>query len=142
VPAAFGVVWRLGQEGDVERFWLTVLLAGFGCYGTLPWLAARPPRLMESAPSRPSGLASFTDRLLARVSHRMTTFPSGHMAVAVAAALAVVPVSVPAAAVLGVVSAGIAAGAVAGRYHFAVDVVLGAVVGLAAALVSSGPFGR
>ena len=76
-------------------------------------------------------------RVLRRVSHQLTTFPSGHVAVATAAALTIWPVSRPAGLVLAVMAAGIAAGAVAGRYHFAVDVALGVVVGAVAVMVSA-----
>ncbi len=136
VPAAFAAVWALGAERDVERYWLAVLLSGYACYGTVPWLVARPPRALEPAGSRPRGVAAFNTGLLARVSHEKTTFPSGHVAVAIAAALTVWPVSAAAGLGVALIAAGIAAGAVVGRYHFAVDVVLGAVVGLAAALAS------
>jgi membrane-associated phospholipid phosphatase len=73
--------------------------------------------------------------VLARVSHQLTTFPSGHVAVSIAAALALIPVSVGAAVVSGVTAAMIAVAAVAGRYHYAVDVVLGALVGTATYLL-------
>lgn len=136
VPAAFALVWRLGTERDVDRFWFAVLLSGYACYGTVPWLVARPPRVLENPRPSTRGLAAFNVGLLRRVSHQMTTFPSGHVAVAAAAALTMLPVSIGGAAVVGLVAFGIAAGAVAGRYHFAVDVVLGAVVGAAAAFVS------
>jgi membrane-associated phospholipid phosphatase len=142
VPAAFLVAWLVGRDHDVERFWLMVLLAGYACYATVPWLVARPPRFVEaappaaSAPGAAASLASFNARLLARVSHQWTTFPSGHVAVATSAALALAPVSAPAAAGVAVIAAGIALGAVAGRYHFGVDVVAGAIVGGVAALVS------
>jgi membrane-associated phospholipid phosphatase len=142
VPATFAVVWFAGGDRDVERFWLMVLLAGYACYATVPWLVARPPRFVEPAPAAAStrgvaaSLASFNTRLLARVSHQWTTFPSGHVAVATAAALALAPVSPLAAGGVALVAAGIALGAVAGRYHFGVDVVAGAIVGGIAALIS------
>jgi membrane-associated phospholipid phosphatase len=136
VPASFAVVRVVGDQTDIERFWLAILLAGYACYATVPWLVSRPPRLMAASTELGGALASLNTRVLGRVSHQLTTFPSGHVAVATAAALTVWPVSRPAGAAIAVVAAGIAAGAVAGRYHFAVDVVLGAVVGVVAVLVS------
>jgi hypothetical protein len=47
-----------------------------------------------------------------------------------AVALALVPVSVPAAIATAIVAIGVAIGAAAGRYHFAIDVVVGAAVAL------------
>ena len=47
LPAGF--IWLvLGgfpEEGD--RFWTAILLAGFCCYGLLPWLPTRAPRAIE-----------------------------------------------------------------------------------------------
>lgn len=137
VPAALAVVWTLGRDADIERFWLATLLAGYACYATVPWLASRPPRLLAPSGDPGGAVAALNVRVLRRMSHQLTTFPSGHVAVATAAALTVWPVSRPAGLALAVIAAGIAAGAVAGRYHFAVDVALGVVVGAIAVLVSA-----
>ena len=164
VPAAFLVVFVHGTAADVTRFWMGVLLAGYSCYGTLPWTAARPPRVIlpltpeatgaepeagrgereDGGPwprigggaqvgHHPSALAAFNVALLGHVSHNLNTFPSGHVAVSVAAGLMVWPVSAAwGAAVIGMAGA-IAVAAVAGRYHFGVDVLAGVGVGAAAA---------
>jgi membrane-associated phospholipid phosphatase len=131
VPLAFVIVWSLGTSEQVQRFWVAVLLAGFACYVTLPWLVSRPPRLLSDSEAR-RGVASFNVSLLGRVSHQFNTFPSGHVAVATAVALAVFPVSGVAGVILGIIAAGIAAGAAAGRYHYGIDVIVGAVVGVVA----------
>jgi membrane-associated phospholipid phosphatase len=150
VPAAFAVVWTGGNLVDIERFWLSVLAAGFACYGNLPWLPSRPPRLLvdpkdqrhtdirhrsvaNEGGSRALGLINAA--VLARVSHQWNTFPSGHVAVSVAAAACALTVWWPAGLVLAVVATGIAIGAVAGRYHYVVDVLLGVGVGLVSALL-------
>ncbi|HEY6361577.1 MAG TPA: phosphatase PAP2 family protein [Vicinamibacterales bacterium] len=130
VPAAFAVVWARGDDNHINRFWMAVLASGFACYGLLPWLASRPPRSLPDAERPGSGLARFNVRVLERASHGLNTFPSGHVGVAVAAALSVWPVSPAAAIVFGVVATGVAIGAVTGRYHYVPDVVIGAAVGL------------
>jgi membrane-associated phospholipid phosphatase len=127
---SFGVVWAGGTDEDVGRFWIAVLLAGFACYGTLPWTAAWPPRVRSEQARR--GLATINLHVLRRVSHGFNTFPSGHVAVAVAASLAVTAVSPAAGATAGLVAASIAVAAVAGRYHYLVDVILGLLVGVLA----------
>jgi hypothetical protein len=146
VPAAFIVVWTRGNVVDAERFWTSVLAAGFACYGNLPWLPSRPPRLLnhygapttsaEQGVATRSGavdvLAVLNTALLARVSHQLNTFPSGHVAVSVAAAGCALIVWWPAGVTLTAVAGGIAVGAVAGRYHYVIDVLLGVVVGLLA----------
>jgi hypothetical protein len=130
VPAAFAMVWIRGDEGDITRFWMAVLAAGFACYGPLPWLVSRPPRSLPGAEQADSGIARVNVLVLNRASHSLNTFPSGHVAVSVAAALSVWPVSPAAAVALGATSACIAAGAVTGRYHYVLDVLIGAAVGL------------
>ena len=98
VPFAFAAVWVSGRVEEADRFWTAVLLAGFACYGTLPWLVSRPPRLMERTASAPSSLSRGNAWVLSRISHQRNTFPSGHVAVSLAAALMVFPVW-PAAAI-------------------------------------------
>ena len=133
VPVSFAIVWVNGDSVDVERFWLAVLLAGYSCYATLPLLVSRPPRslVVDGRQSR-SAVAGINASLLGRVSHELNTFPSGHVAVAAAAAASTATVSPPAGVVLGLVVAAICVGAASGRYHYVVDVVLGLAVAVAA----------
>jgi hypothetical protein len=131
VPAAFTVLYLRGDVRDVERFWLAVLTAGYACYGTLRWTAARPPRLVTTRPNA-GFLPALNAWVLGRVSHRLNTFPSGHVAVSVAASIAVSRVSVEAGAGFGAVAVAIAVAAVGGRYHYLVDVLLGVFLGLVA----------
>jgi membrane-associated phospholipid phosphatase len=129
VPAAFVVVWTTAARADADRFWVAVLLAGFACYGLLPWLVSWPPRVRhaESAAAGPRRLNLY---LLTRASHGFNTFPSGHVAVSVAAALEVLSLSVSAGIAAMTIALAIAAGAVAGRYHYVIDVVVGVAVGI------------
>ena len=136
VPAAFLVVFLAGTRADIDRFWTAVLVSGFACYGTLPWLIARPPRAIAAAREAQEGsLHGMNVLVLTRVSHGHNTFPSGHVAVSTAAAVVVCGVVTLAGAALLVISAGIAVGAIAGRYHYTIDVVLGALIGGGAALI-------
>jgi membrane-associated phospholipid phosphatase len=114
-----------------------VLLGGFACYGPLPWLISSPPRVRDAeAQHDAGGLRLLNLHILRRASHGFNTFPSGHVAVSVAAALVVLELSPPAGAAALVASFAIAAGAVAGRYHYAIDVIAGALVGAAASLLT------
>jgi membrane-associated phospholipid phosphatase len=139
VPLSFAIVWLNGAPGDVQRFWLAVLLAGYVCYVTLPWLVSRPPRLHPGQVARPGALEQLNAQVLGRVSHRLNTFPSGHVAVAAAAAASVAAVSVPAGAVLAGIVAAISVGAAAGGYHYAIDVVSGLAVAAAAVVLAGIP---
>jgi membrane-associated phospholipid phosphatase len=146
VPVGFLVVFTNGTVDDVNRFWFAVLMSGYACYGTLPWLQSRPPRLAapfdsaqgKAPPHTPHSVARFNVFVLGRISHGWNTFPSGHAAMSFAVALAIAPVSVPASIATGIVAAGVAIGAVAGRYHYAIDVVLGALLAGVSAIVVFG----
>ena len=131
VPVAFAAVSAAGSVADVARFWTAVLAAGLVCYGTLPWLVSRPPRLLEGGPVSSHARSTRANVfVLNRVSHNLNTFPSGHVAVSVAGALSVVRVWPEMGAVLCAVAAAVALGAVAGRYHYVPDVVFGAILGV------------
>lgn len=137
VPAAFALVFARGASPDVDRFWEAVLLSGYACYVTLPWLTSRPPRLLLAATDAARGVAAVNAFMLGRVSHQLTTFPSGHAAVSVASALSVASVSGAAGLVFGLLAASIAVAAVVGRYHYTIDVLLGVLVGVVAWALSS-----
>ena len=144
VPLAFAVVFLRGDAGAITRFWVAVLLAGYVCYGTLPWTAARPPRLTGRPegrplqPTEPRLLARINVYVLGRVSHNLNTFPSGHVAVSLAAALVVCSVSIAWGVAFVLIASAIAVAAVGGRYHYAIDVLIGLGVGLLAYAVSFG----
>jgi membrane-associated phospholipid phosphatase len=133
VPASFLVVWMRGDAGYINRFWMAVLGGGFVCYALLPWLVSRPPRSLSDGGAQARGVARVNALVLKRLSHRLNTFPSGHVAVSVASAISLWPVSPAAAVVVGAIAGGVAAGAVIGRYHYVLDVLAGAVVGLVSA---------
>ena len=141
LPTTFAVVWTAGSTADVARYWLAVLAAGYACYITLPWLVSRPPRLLDgtAADVAHGAVTRLNHVVLGRVSHRLNTFPSGHVAVSVAAAIAAGKVWPAAGVVFVVVAAAVAVGAVAGRYHYVTDVVIGAGVGVTTSIaVTSG----
>jgi hypothetical protein len=138
VPLGFAwlVLGGFPEEGD--RFWATVLLAGFCCYGLLPWLPARAPRAIEETPPRiRSSIRALNLRVLDRASVQLNTFPSGHTAASLATALAVGAHLALAGAVLGAIALGIATGSVVGRYHYGVDAIAGAAVAGAAFALSA-----
>lgn len=136
VPAAFITVYANGSIADVNRLWTSVLAAGFLCYVSLPWLVSRPPRLLEDAIVDASHVRRINLRVLDRLSHGWNTFPSGHVAVAGAAALSVMSVAPAAGGVFLIVAAGITIGSVAGRYHYTIDALAGVIVGIAAFAIS------
>jgi membrane-associated phospholipid phosphatase len=114
-----------GHEDAVSRYWTLVTTAEFASFVTLVWVHTRPPWAVERlAPPR-----SLVRRLglfwVARTSHRVNTFPSGHAAGSLAVALAVMAAMPVAGTLLLVVALTISVASVVGRYHYAVDVVSG-----------------
>ena len=134
VPAGALTLVFAGHGEAVPRFWAVVLLAEFVSYGMLPWLQTRPPRAIERATSAApsSALRRLNEAVLQRGSIQVNTLPSGHAAGAVATGLAVASAMPVAGAVFLVLAASISIATVVGRYHYAIDSVLGVAVALAA----------
>jgi membrane-associated phospholipid phosphatase len=129
VPGGMLVLALSGHAASADRFWTIVLAGEFGSFGVLPWIQTCPPRDVE--PPDPINSRGLIVRRLnlymcGRTSIGWNTFPSGHVAGALAAALAVSE-AVPAATAPMFVGAGlIAVSTIVGRYHYAVDAVAGA----------------
>jgi hypothetical protein len=138
IPVALSVVWLAGTQADVVRFWTAVVAAGYACYVTLPWLVSRPPRLVDivSIEAARTSVSRANVFVLGRLSHHLNTFPSGHVAVSVAAALCAAMVWPLAGAALGLIASGVALGAASGRYHYVVDVLLGVAIGVLSAFLA------
>jgi hypothetical protein len=134
VPIGLGAVLISGGL-SAEHYWRGVLLAVMPCYGLLPLVTTRPPRallLPSSNESAPREIRRLNVRFLAIFGNQWNTVPSGHAAGAVAIAVMVWQSGSPAAPVVALLAGGICIGTVSGRYHYAVDTVLGALLGLAA----------
>jgi membrane-associated phospholipid phosphatase len=134
VPGGYACLRLAGRDaGAIDRFWSVVLLAAFLCYGLLPWIPTRAPRAIE--PPRDAAGSSIRQMNLAvlnRASVQWNTFPSGHTAASLATALAVGREMPLAGVALGILAVSIAAGSVVGRYHYAADAIVGAVVAVLA----------
>lgn len=140
VVPAVGYAWLViaGFSQRAEYFWEIVLTASFLCYGLLPWIPSRAPRAIEptQVPER-SAIRRWNLAILAHGSVQWNTFPSGHTAASVAAALALGAAIPAGGTVLGVVAASIAAGSVVGRYHYAADAIAGVLTAVLAYVMAS-----
>ena len=129
LPAGFAIVYWYGGAAGADRFWTAVIVASALSYGLLPWVRTRPPRQLFGAPPGRSCVRMLNTAVLHRASVQLNTFPSGHVATAVATALAVTA-DVPTAGVgLLPLALAIALACIAGRYHYVADVLTGAVAG-------------
>ena len=128
IPIALYLALR--QSISPDRFWTTVLVTDYICFGMLPWFQTRPPRAIGlDAPWRSSWRAANL-RTLAAGSVQVNTFPSGHAAEALVCALLVSSGPPLVVGWMFFAAAAISAGTVFGRYHYAADVIAGWAVAL------------
>jgi hypothetical protein len=131
VTILVSLVLALRSGADAGRFWTVILLTDYVCFGMLPWFQTRPPRAVGFETPWRSTWRRLNLRLLAAGSVQVNTFPSGHAAEALAAALLVSAAPVPFVAAMFVIALAISAGAVFGRYHYAADAIAGWAVAVA-----------
>jgi membrane-associated phospholipid phosphatase len=135
VPAGLLAV-DVSNPGMAAEFWLALLTAVLPCYGLLPLLSTRPPRAvaLPSSSTRiaPTLVRRANVRVLATFGNDWNTLPSGHAAGAASVAVMVWRSGSPLAPLFLVLALGIALGTVRGRYHYAVDTILGVALGVVA----------
>jgi membrane-associated phospholipid phosphatase len=129
LPAGFAALAAAGHSMQANHYWTMVLAADLGAFAPLSVFQTRPPWALEDPPV----LADTRVRRLASsmVRHATTgvnTFPSGHVAVSLAAALAVLRSMPLTGGVLLVLAASVSLACSVGRYHYVVDVLAGAVL--------------
>jgi membrane-associated phospholipid phosphatase len=135
VPLGAVAAWYAGGNSAVDRFWTTVFPAEACSYLALAWLQTRPPRALEpwTDEIRARSVVRRLNEVVLRVgSNQVNTIPSGHAAGAVAVALALVSTGPLVALPFVLLALAILPATVIGRYHFLLDTVAGALVGLAA----------
>jgi hypothetical protein len=130
IPIGFLVHMAYVPDADAERFWTVVLVTDYVCFGMLPWIQTRAPRMLTSDLQCRSRVRPLNLELLGRLSIGMNTVPSGHAAEALAIALLLSSAPWPLAAAAWTAALGVSAGAVLGRYHFALDAITGWLVAL------------
>jgi membrane-associated phospholipid phosphatase len=131
IPLALTLHLRFTVPPDPDRFWTVILVTDYVCFAVLPWIQTRPPRALEPGDPWRSSLRALNLRVLGAASIRVNTFPSGHAAEALAAALLVSNAPSPVVAWMFFNALAVSAGAVFGRYHYATDAVTGWLVALA-----------
>ena len=133
IPCGVGVLYWAHRRGAIDHYWAVVLPSSYLCYLLVPFAQSLPPRLLERAlpaPSAKQKIRSFNLWILRHASIHLNTFPSAHVAATVAASLVLMRIVPAAGLVFLLIALSIAAGAVLGRYHYALDVILGAMLPL------------
>jgi len=132
-------LYAAGLRRDAGTFWFFVLVPTYFCYVITPFVPALPPRALHLAPEESSSTRSkvlrksrvFNLWLLEHGSIGAISFPSAHVASALAVSLVLLHDLPVAGAIFLFVTLWIAMAAVVGGYHYAIDVVLGAALTLA-----------
>jgi membrane-associated phospholipid phosphatase len=137
IPIALVIHLAGVSQANGALFWAVILITDYICFGTLPWIQTRPPRVLEAGEPWRAAFRTFNLRLLGRTSIHVNTFPSGHAAEGLTAALMVIGAPAPIVALMFLAAVSISAGAVLGRYHYATDIGAGWVVAIAVYLVVS-----
>ena len=137
VPLGVGVLYVEGLYSAVETYWTLVLSATYPCYVVVSFMQTLPPRLLSEAeePGDLPGVRRLNLWILRHASIGVNMFPSGHVAATLAAALALLRLVPFAGVVFLLISLSIAVGAVVGRYHYALDILVGAAIPVVVFLV-------
>lgn len=125
IPIALVIQLTMTDDPNPGYFWTIILVTDYVCFGVLPWVQTRPPRSLEPVDPWRSRFRNFNLRLMGAASIQVNTFPSGHAAEALAAALLVLDAPLPVVAWMFFNALSISAGAVLGRYHYALDAFAG-----------------
>jgi hypothetical protein len=133
VPLGLVVLYATGLERHVPDYWAVPLIATYPCYAFTAFFPTQPPRILEQKPAAtvPGKIRTFNLWVVRSFSTELNTFPSAHVTATLGSSLVLLHF-IPSIGLLFVlVSIGIGLGAVMGRYHFAADVLLAAVITLA-----------
>jgi len=134
VPLGLLALYVAGQRDHVSSFWLVVLVATYSCYAITPFVPAYPPRDLAGSqpPAAQTGKARVFNRwILKHGSIHAISFPSAHVASTFAVSLVLLRFAPLLGLIFLFISVWISLGAVIGRYHYALDVLLGAATALA-----------
>ena len=133
IPLGLAVLYATGQRRGVDYYWLVVLPATYLSFALTPFVRALPPRLLsgyDTFRNPPTAIEALNRVILDRASIRAITCPSGHVASATAAALALLRLEPWIGAIFLCVAISIAIATVVGGYHYAADVLLASAIAI------------
>jgi membrane-associated phospholipid phosphatase len=130
VPIGVAALYLGHHRAAADFYWIVVVLASDICFAVTIFVPAMPPRLVPGQAAE-LGVAGNEVRklnleVLNRGSIQAITFPSAHVASTTAVALVLTRFLPVTGAIFLVVAVSIAIGAFLGRYHYFLDVALGA----------------
>jgi len=130
VPAA---LYLRGRREEFSEALLVLMLTFITCFASYIAMPVSGPRYVWESPASAIGgrIRELAIWLLDARSSQGTAFPSSHVAVAVAQSILAVRYLGRRGLVIAVLSSALALGAIYGGFHYAVDVVYGALLGAA-----------
>lgn len=133
IPLGLATLYIINARQFVNYYWIVVLLATYICFAITPFVRAMPPRTLPSYDKfqmPPSRLGALNRFILRRGSIQAITFPSAHVASAMAAGLVLLRVEPWAGLIFLVVGISIAIATVVGGYHYAADALLASLLAI------------
>jgi hypothetical protein len=133
IPLGLAALYVVDATRFVNYYWIVVLLATYICFAITPFVKAMPPRVLESYEKfrvPPSKLGAFNRFILRRGSIQAITFPSAHVASAMAAGLVLLRIEPWAGLIFLLIGVSIAIATVVGGYHYAADALLASLIAL------------
>jgi membrane-associated phospholipid phosphatase len=127
---------KAGRQRDFSRAVFGLLLTFTVCFLIYVVIPVEGPRYRGGADAPTGAIRSATLWLLENGSSRGTAFPSSHVAVAVAQTVLAFQFFGRRAVGLAIITVGLALGAVYGGFHYAIDAVAGAALGLTTSAVA------
>jgi len=127
IPLGLGALYFVGMRGAVDFYWVVVLLSINISFVITLFVSALPPRLLPDAERfilPRTILGVFNRVILNRAGIQAITFPSAHVASAMAAALVLLRVETWIGAIFLWIALSIAMATVVCGYHYAADVLL------------------
>jgi membrane-associated phospholipid phosphatase len=133
VPLGLAVLYAAGLRRYTDTYWFIVLVPTYLCYAITPFVPALPPRSMagkQCNPSMPNTVRVMNLWILKYGSIQAISFPSAHVASALSVTFVLLRFIPVAGVVFLAIAISISVAAIAGGYHYAIDVLLGALMTL------------
>jgi membrane-associated phospholipid phosphatase len=131
VPIGLAALYWGHHRAAADFYWIVVVLASDLCFAITIFVPAMPPRLVPAVAAEfkvtANGVRKLNLEVLNRGSIQAITFPSAHVASTMAVALVLARFLPMTGAIFLVLAVSIAIGAFLGRYHYFLDVALGAI---------------
>jgi membrane-associated phospholipid phosphatase len=128
IPAGLAVLYAMHLPQFSDGFWTAVLPPTYLCYAMVPFTQTLPPRSLEPEFQPRTHLRTFNLWILRHGSIQINTLPSAHVAASLAVSLFLFKFNPALGNFFLAIAISIIFGAFLCRYHYLVDVLVGAMV--------------